>query len=200
VLTLTRKSGERIAIGTSIEVTVVEVSGGRVRIGIKAPRELAVHRGEVVDRIEQENRRAMAERDARTGRDAAIAFPEGLYGMATHRAFVLCELGNACAARALVSESDSTVQLLVVDASEVWPGYEELAAVGKAKADAGLDDEEVALAAVVTAPADGTAATVNLLAPILVGLRSRRGCQVILEGSDFGVRHALESASAGVAR
>lgn len=200
MLTLTRKAGERIAIGPSIELTVIEVAGGRVRIGIKAPRELAVHRGEVVDRIEAENRRAVAAREARAVHDDAIAFPEGLYGMATHTAFVLNDLGTDCAVRALVSRSDPTVQLLVVDAAEVWPGYADVEPVRKARSDAGLDGEEVALAAVVTAPADGTAATVNLLAPILIGVRSRRGLQVILEGSEFGVRHALASAAAGDAQ
>ncbi len=200
MLTLTRKAGERIAIGPSIEVTVIEVSGGRVRIGIQAPRQRAVHRGEVVDRIEEANRRALSAEAAHARGDGAIAFPEGLYGMAAHRAFVLCELGESGAVRALVSESDPTVQLLVVDAAEVWPGYGQLPPVRRAKADAGLDGEEVALAAVVSAPANGAAATVNLRAPILIGVESRRGRQVILEGSEFGVRHALGSAARGAVR
>lgn len=201
MLTLTRRAGERIVIGSCIELTVIEISGGRVRIGVEAPHDLPVHRGEVVDRIERENQRALADKAAPASADGAIAFPEGLYGMASHRAFVLCDLapapaGPACRLRALVSELDPRVQLLVVDASEVWPGYEALSPVRKARAEAGLEGEEVALAAVVTAPADGATPTVNLLAPIVIGVHSRRARQVILEGTDFGVRHALDVAAA----
>jgi len=197
MLTLTRRPGERIAIGSSIVVTVVEVSRGRVRLGIEAPRQLAVHRGEVVDRIEQANRHAVAARPGRAAADAVIAFPDGLYGMSAHRAFVLCELGEPGPVRALVSEDDPSVQLLVADADEVWPGYGELPPVLRAKADAGLVEEPVALAAVVTVPASGAPATVNLLAPILIGMKSRRGRQMILEGTDFEVRHTLARLGAG---
>ncbi|MGH2202133.1 carbon storage regulator, partial [Enterococcus faecalis] len=44
MLTLTRSVGESIRIGEDIEVYVVEVRGGTVRLGFKAPREVAIHR------------------------------------------------------------------------------------------------------------------------------------------------------------
>jgi carbon storage regulator len=59
MLVLTRKAGEGIIIGDDIRITVVELKGGGVRIGIDAPRELKVHRQEVYERIEQENREAI---------------------------------------------------------------------------------------------------------------------------------------------
>jgi carbon storage regulator CsrA len=189
MLTLTRRSGETIRIGASIEITVLDVSGGRVRIGIKAPRETPVHRGEVVERIERENQRAVAQRpQGDSSLDRAIQFPEGLYGMREHRSFLLCEVSDAGTCRALVSCDDPTVQLLVVDASQVWPGYP----VAEARVAAGLDQEEVAVAAVVTAPADGSEPTVNLMAPIVIGMTSRRGSQVILEHGSLGVRHTMQ--------
>ena len=58
MLVLTRKLGEGIVIGDDITITVVELKGGNVRIGIKAPRSKKVHRQEVYDRIVQENRDA----------------------------------------------------------------------------------------------------------------------------------------------
>jgi len=58
MLVLTRKAGEGIIIGDDIKITVVELKGGGVRIGIDAPREMKVHRQEVFDRIKQENQEA----------------------------------------------------------------------------------------------------------------------------------------------
>lgn len=56
MLVLTRHLGERIMIGDSIVIEVVAVRGDAVRLGITAPREIAVHRLEVYERIAQEGR------------------------------------------------------------------------------------------------------------------------------------------------
>jgi len=55
MLVLTRKPGESIVIDNDIVVTVVEVRGGQVRIGIQAPRHVQVHREEVFEQVRQEN-------------------------------------------------------------------------------------------------------------------------------------------------
>ena len=47
MLILTRKQGESITIGDNIRVTILDVKGKYVRVGIEAPRELAVHRQEI---------------------------------------------------------------------------------------------------------------------------------------------------------
>lgn len=57
MLVLTRKPGERLVIGDNIVVTVVDVKGDNIRIGIDAPREVKVYRGEIYDAIVAENRR-----------------------------------------------------------------------------------------------------------------------------------------------
>lgn len=57
MLILSRKVGETIQIaGTQITVKVVDIKGGRIRLGIEAPLGISIHRGEVKKRIDDEKR------------------------------------------------------------------------------------------------------------------------------------------------
>lgn len=58
MLVLTRKANQSITIGHEIRVTVLEIRGGQVRLGIDAPRETPVNRTEVFESIARENREA----------------------------------------------------------------------------------------------------------------------------------------------
>ena len=58
MLVLSRQRDESIVIGDNIVVTIVDVRGDKVRLGIEAPREISVHRREVYDAIQRENRQA----------------------------------------------------------------------------------------------------------------------------------------------
>jgi carbon storage regulator len=58
MLVLSRQRDESIVIGDNIVVTVVDVRGDKVRLGIEAPREVSVHRREVYDAIQRENQQA----------------------------------------------------------------------------------------------------------------------------------------------
>lgn len=58
MLVLTRKLGEGIVIGDDVTITIVEMKGGNVRIGIEAPRDKKIYRQEVFNRIVEENREA----------------------------------------------------------------------------------------------------------------------------------------------
>ena len=51
MLVLSRKKGESVKIGNNVTLTVVEISGDKVRLGIAAPRDVAVHRDEVARAI-----------------------------------------------------------------------------------------------------------------------------------------------------
>ncbi len=55
MLIFTRKEGQKIRIGDDIEITILDVKKGSVKIGIRAPRGLAIHREEVYQKILQEN-------------------------------------------------------------------------------------------------------------------------------------------------
>jgi len=54
MLILTRRVGETVVIGNDVTVTVLGVKGNQVRLGVNAPREVAVHREEIFERIKRE--------------------------------------------------------------------------------------------------------------------------------------------------
>lgn len=58
MLVLTRKIGESIKINEDVKITVIEIKGKTVRLGIEAPRETKIYREEVFLKIEQENQSA----------------------------------------------------------------------------------------------------------------------------------------------
>lgn len=58
MLVLSRQRDETVMIGDDIELTVVDIRGDKVRLGIKAPARIAVHRKEVYDAIKRENEQA----------------------------------------------------------------------------------------------------------------------------------------------
>lgn len=72
MLQLTRKPGETIVIGENIRVSVIQIAGGAVRIGIDAPRDVSIYREEIWDAVKDENAAAASA--------APATLPEGLSG------------------------------------------------------------------------------------------------------------------------
>lgn len=68
MLILTRRVGETLMIGDDVTVTVLGVKGNQVRIGVNAPKDIAVHREEIYERIKREQENAA---------NGQSGFPEG---------------------------------------------------------------------------------------------------------------------------
>jgi carbon storage regulator len=75
MLVLSRRTGESVIIGNEVTVTVLEVRGDVVRIGIDAPRHVQVHREEVYRELQEANRAAAAVDDAAAASLAAALKP-----------------------------------------------------------------------------------------------------------------------------
>jgi len=63
MLVLSRRTGESVVIGDDVTITVLEVRGDVVRIGIDAPRSVAVHRAELLEQLETMNKEAASPSD-----------------------------------------------------------------------------------------------------------------------------------------
>ena len=55
MLVFTRKKGESLVIGNEVEITILSLGPGNVKLGIKAPRHISIHRHEVYEAIKREN-------------------------------------------------------------------------------------------------------------------------------------------------
>ncbi len=62
MLILSRKTNESIIIGDNIEVMIVEIKGDQVKLGINAPKEVSLYRGEIYQAIQNENKEAAKSR------------------------------------------------------------------------------------------------------------------------------------------
>lgn len=73
MLVLSRRPGESVVLGDDVTITILEVRGDVVRVGIDAPRSLAVHRAELLVQLEESNREAASPTD-----DAVASIAEAL--------------------------------------------------------------------------------------------------------------------------
>ncbi|MEK7727014.1 MAG: carbon storage regulator CsrA [candidate division KSB1 bacterium] len=80
MLVLTRRLGETIVIGDDIVIKIVDIHGKQIRVGIEAPAEISVYRGEIYERIMLENKAAV---EATTGDVKVMA--DGLRDLLSHQ-------------------------------------------------------------------------------------------------------------------
>ena len=64
MLALTRKKGESLVINNNIEVTILEIRGDQIKLGISAPRDVSIYRKEVYLQIQEENKAALESNNA----------------------------------------------------------------------------------------------------------------------------------------
>ena len=75
MLILTRRAGETVMIGSDVTITVLGVKGNQVRIGINAPKDVAVHREEIFERIQGEQSADGAVESAKDDKSGIRRFP-----------------------------------------------------------------------------------------------------------------------------
>lgn len=76
MLVLSRHRDESIMIGDDVVITIVDIRGDKVRLGIKAPQEITVHRQEVYDAIKRENEATQESSANSSNQDEAAGIPE----------------------------------------------------------------------------------------------------------------------------
>lgn len=77
MLVLSRRVGERLLIGDDIEIVILDSRGDGVKIGIDAPRNIAIHRAEVLEAVKDADASAAAHQVDRTAALALLASPTG---------------------------------------------------------------------------------------------------------------------------
>jgi carbon storage regulator len=75
MLILTRRVGETVMIGDNVTVTVLGVKGNQVRVGVNAPRDVAVHREEIFERIKREEQDGVPARTPKSGNGQHDSLP-----------------------------------------------------------------------------------------------------------------------------
>lgn len=65
MLALSRKLGESIVIGKDIKVSILEIKGDQIKIGIDAPKNVPIYREEIFKQIEEENKEALKQNNAK---------------------------------------------------------------------------------------------------------------------------------------
>ena len=69
MLALTRKKGESLVVNNNVEITVLDIRGDQVKIGISAPKDVPIYRKEIYAQIQEENKQAGQEVDIAKIRD-----------------------------------------------------------------------------------------------------------------------------------
>jgi len=123
--------------------------------------------------------------------DKIVFFSEGIPGFSGIRRFAILEFEELAPFRYLQSLDDPPITLLIINPFLLRLGYEVQVGLGEFEDFRANDQSDISVYAVATIPGNVADATVNLMAPILINEKTRRGKQVILLDSRFSVQHAL---------
>jgi flagellar assembly factor FliW len=123
--------------------------------------------------------------------ESTVEFLHGIPGFPRANSFCLIEVRPGSRFKLLQCTHIADLAFVVTDPLLVAPDYP-LPVVQELASHHGLEiDEPLAVAAIVTVPPPPARPTANLLAPLAMGMRTRRGVQVVLHDSPYQVRHAL---------
>lgn len=111
--------------------------------------------------------------------DRVLHFPQGLVGFPRARRFVILDHRPGSPFKWMLCLEQPDVAFAVVEPGKLVPGYD--APLELAARTLGADPADVALFVIVTIPPDPTAMTVNLMAPVVVDVRTRTSRQLVLE-------------------
>ena len=134
--------------------------------------------------------------DLEVSKDTVITFDDGLPGFPQLRRFVILEMDEVKPfhyLQALPDDDTPPIALYLINPFLVDPSYEFRLTDSDMDAIKSMNSAELIIYAVATIPADPREATVNLMAPIVINEKDRRGRQVILHDSKYSVRHPLLS-------
>lgn len=122
-------------------------------------------------------------------RDKVFVLERGLVGLPSARRFVVVDHRPGSPFRWLLCLDDPELAFVVADPVELVPGY--APPLAEAASALRCAPEDVAVMVLVTIPRDPREVSVNLLAPVVVDLSRRSGCQLVLEGSRLDPAHRL---------
>lgn len=123
--------------------------------------------------------------------EAVIHFTHGIPGFPATKDFCLVEVKPGSRFKLLQSITRADLAFVVTDPMEVDADYP-MDKVHEIAQDLGLDEgEPLAIASIVSVQPPPSPPTANLMAPLVMGLQSRVGVQVVLHNSPYGVRHEM---------
>jgi flagellar assembly factor FliW len=212
MLILTRKIGQGIHISNDIVITIKEIKGNQVRLGIEADQNCKIYRSEIYEQIKNENTLAVnlsketpknlsnfantqkiKFNSSRFGEleidsSAIIEFPLGIVGLPDVHKFVILEYSSPFSW--LHSVDNPSIAFVVMNGAELEPKFDmQVLALDK---DIDLqDNDEIALISIVTVRSDVQESTVNLKAPIVVNMRNKKAKQIIIDSAEFLVNVPL---------
>jgi flagellar assembly factor FliW len=124
-----------------------------------------------------------------------ITFKEGLPGFPQIHRFAVLEMEELKPFQYLQALDDPPISLFVINPFMVDPSYEFRLTDSDMEDVSSTNSSELAVYAVATIPENPNEATLNLMAPIVINEKDRRGKQVILHESRYSVKHPLFSGS-----
>lgn len=119
--------------------------------------------------------------------DRVLTFPEGIVGFPAARRFALLEAARPGSPfRCLACLDLPDLGFVVCEPEALWPGY-----IAELPLPEGVPAADVVILAIVTVPADPTAMTANLMAPLVVECSTRTGHQMVLDTARFTTRQPI---------